>query len=125
MKDLTFPENIVLEPETLPGILRKDLRKLITLALPGVAVGVCVWVAGDGSPLMQLIAMMAMLAWLFVCYVIMVRLDGSLSIYNYISLMLRFLKEQQRFKYNQPKEALYVFAATRPEAADSAGIYER
>lgn len=124
MKDLSFPENITLEKEIAPGILRKDLKKLIGIAIPGTVIGIIVWSFGANQPLIQLVALIAVLLNLFVCYVVMARIDGSMSIYNYLALLIRFHREQQRFYYKQPKEVLYRVGTTRSQETGSAGVHQ-
>lgn len=123
MKELSFPENITLEKEIAPGLLRKDLKKLFALAVPGTVIGVAVWTICKGQPLIQLVAMVATLLYLFLCYAIVVRVDGAMSIYNYLALLVRFHREQQRFYYKQPKEVLYRVESAGSKKIDGSGIH--
>lgn len=126
MKDLLIPEKISLENEIFAGIRKKDVKKLIALALPGAVIGITVWLS-TGDPLVQFIAMIITMGYLFLCYVVVARVEGTPSILNYLELLIRFQREQQRFYYKQGKEKLYYVAepqsASGSPEADSAGIY--
>lgn len=124
MKELSFPENITLEKEIAPGLLRKDLKKLLALAVPGAVIGIAIWALSGHRPLTQLVAMVSTLLYLFLCYAIVVRVDGTTSIYSYLALLVRFYREQQSFSYKQPKEVLYRVESTGSEEADRTGIYQ-
>ena len=126
MKELTIPEKISLEKEVFTGIRRKDVKKLIALTLPGAVIGITVWLS-TGDPLVQFIAMIITMGYLFLCYVVVARVEGTPSILNYLELLLRFHREQQHFYYKQGKEKLYhvsdLQSATRSPEADRSGIY--
>lgn len=124
MKDLTIPEKISLEKEIF-NIRKKDIKKFITLALPGAAIGVTVWLT-TGAPVVQFFAMLATMGYLFLCYVVTARVEGNPSILNYLELLIRFRREQQRFYYKQGKENLFYVSDTSADGypdADGSGIY--
>ena len=95
MKELSIPEKITLEKDVF-GIPKKDVKKFIALALPGAVIGVTVWLAFS-DPLIQFIAMILTIGYLFLCYVVTARVEGNPSILNYLELLIRFRREQQRF----------------------------
>lgn len=124
MKDLTIPEKISLEKEIF-NIRKKDIKKFVALALPGSAIGVTVWLT-TGAPVVQFFAMLATMGYLFLCYVVTARVEGNPSILNYIELLIRFRREQQRFNYKQGKENLYYVedqSANGSPDADGTGVY--
>lgn len=127
MKDLMIPENLSLEKEVVSGIQQRDIKKLIAIAVPGSTIGIIVWLSAS-DPMVQFIAMLATLGYLALCYAVVARIEGTPSILNYIELLIRFQREQQRFYYKQGKEKLYHVAAQSangyPEA-DGTGIYQR
>lgn len=120
---LIIPEKISLEKESAPGIRRKDLKKLIAIAAPGTAIGIIMWTAFTERPLVQLVSMISIIIYLFLCYVIVARIDGSLSILDYLGLLIRFRREQQRFYYKQGKEKLFHVTAEGSPKNISAGIH--
>lgn len=126
MKDLSIPEKISLEKDIIKGIQKKDVKKLIALALPGTVIGITVWLS-TGDPVVQFFAMIATMGYLFLCYVVTARVEGNPSILNYIELLILFHREQQHFYYKQGKEKLYYVAepqsAVGSAEADSTGIY--
>lgn len=124
MKELSIPEKITLEKDVF-GIPKKDVKKFIALALPGAVIGVTVWLAFS-DPLIQFIAMILTMGYLFLCYVVTARVEGNPSILNYLELLIRFRREQQRFKYKQGKENLYYVedqSANGFPDADGTGVY--
>lgn len=124
MKELTIPEKISLEKESF-NIRHRDIKKLIALALPGTAIGITVWLTTD-DPVVQFIAMLATMGYLFLCYVVTARVEGNPSILNYLESLIRFRREQQRFYYKQGKEALYYVADPASDGypdTDGPGIY--
>lgn len=124
MKELSIPEKITMEKEIF-NIRQKDIKKLIALALPGAVIGITVWLTTD-KPLVQFIAMILTMGYLFLCYVVTARVEGNPSILNYIELLIRFQREQQCFYYKQGKENLYYVSDTAADGypdADGAGIY--
>ena len=125
MKDLSIPEKISLEKDIIKGIPKKDVKKLIALALPGVVIGITVWLTAS-EPVVQFFSMLATMGYLFLCYVITARIEGTPSILNYIELLIRYRREQQQFYYKQGEEILYYVsdhAADGYPAADGASIY--
>lgn len=125
MKELSIPEKITLEKEAAPGIRNKDIPKLAAIAIPGVVIGIIVWAASGERPLVQLVDMIAILVYLFLCYLTVARIDGSQSIWGHLALMVRFQREQQRYYYKQGKENLFYVAADRSPEGDSTGIHQR
>lgn len=125
MKDLTIPEKISLE-RSIGSIRYKDIKKLIALAAPGAVIGIAVWASTGDKPLAQFITMLAIMGYLFLCYVIVARIEGTPSILNFIELHIRFQREQQRFYYKQGKEKLYHVTDNSADGspdADGTGIY--
>lgn len=124
MKDLLIPEKITMEKEIF-NVRQKDIKKLIALALPGAVIGITVWLTTD-KPLVQFIALILTMGYLFLCYVVTARVEGNPSILNYIELLIRFQREQQSFYYKQGKENLYYVSDTAADGypdTDGAGIY--
>lgn len=123
MDKLTIPEKISLEKEIGWGIRRKDLPKLITLALPGTIIGIAVWSACLNRPLMRLISLFLTVVYLFLSCILVARIDGNRSVLDQIQLFLRFLRGQHTFYYKKAKEDLYYVDKNRSEEANSSGIY--
>ena len=127
MKDLLIPEKISLESEIITGIRRKDVKKLVALAVPGAAIGIAVWLL-NSNPMVQFISMIVTFGYLFLCYVVVARVEGTPSVLNYLELLIRFHREQQHFYYKQRKETLYyvsdVQSASEPPEADYPGLSE-
>lgn len=122
MKDLSIPEKISLEKELAPGIWRKDLPKLLTMAIPGLIVGIIVWALSSDYPLTQFVIGLAIIIYLSICFVLIARIDGTQSILSFLELKIRFRREQQHFYYKQGKEKLYhVYHVeeNRPQYTDS------
>ena len=125
MKDLTIPEKISLE-KSIGSIRYKDIKKLIAMAVPGTVIGIAVWASTGDKPLVQFITMLSIMGYLFLCYVIVARIEGTPSILNFFELLIRFQREQQRFYYKQGKEKLYDVSdqtANGSPEADGTGIY--
>lgn len=125
MKDLTIPEKLSLETEVF-NIRRRDIKKLAALAVPGAAIGIAIWAGSSDRPMVQVIAMLATMGYLFLCYVLVARIEGTPSILNYIELLIRYRREQQRFYYKQGKENLYDVSDTPADGypdADSPDLY--
>lgn len=124
MKDLMIPEKITMEKEIF-NIRQRDIKKLIALAAPGAVIGITVWLTAE-KPLVQFIALILTMGYLFLCYVVTARVEGNPSILNYIELLIRFRREQQSFYYKQGKENLYYVSDTAPDGyqdTDGSGIY--
>ena len=123
MKDLSIPEKISLDKMVSKNLRQKDLPKLGMLAAPGTIIGIIVWILSTDRPLIQLIAMASIFGYLFLCYILVSRVDGSQSILDYIASLIRFQREQQCLYYKQGKEKIYHVAADRSEEADGTGIH--
>lgn len=123
MDKLSIPEKISLEKEVAAGLRTKDLPKLLALAVPGVAVAVVVWIFSADDPLAQLISIIAAVAWCILCGAMVVRVDGSFSMLNYIELFIRSEKEQKQYYYQHKKEAIYLVEEDGTGPADGAGFY--
>lgn len=124
MKDLLIPEKITMEKEIF-NVRQRDIKKLIALALPGAIIGITVWLTAE-KPMVQFIALILTMGYLFLCYAVTARVEGNPSILHYIELLIRFQREQQCFYYKQGKENLYYVSDTAADGypdADGAGIY--
>ena len=123
MKDLTIPEKITLENEVVPNIWRRDIPKLLAIAVPGAIIGIIVWACTSQKPLIRLVSMLVTCLYLCLSYALVARIDGSRSILSHLELTIRFYREQQRFYYKQGKEQLCYVETDRSKEADGPDIH--
>ena len=106
MKKLLMPEKISLDKYFLPGITKKELRPLLLAAVPGVIVTVILWFALS-QPLAKIVALLGGIGYAALCYMVFARLEGSQSIYTFITRIIRYNKSQHHYFYKHGKEVAH------------------
>lgn len=107
MKKLSIPEHISLGKEYIPGIGGKELRQFVVAAAPGLAAVLIAWLI-LAEPGMKLLSMLFGLVYMGSCYVAFLKVDGTQSMYTFISRIIRFYRKQQNYYYTQGKEEIYL-----------------
>lgn len=105
MKKLSIPEHIPLDKEYLPGMGARELRQFLTAAAPGLVITILIWVIAR-EPGTQLLALMFGIAYIACCFGFLVKVDGSQSMYIFLSRILHFNRTQKHYFYKQGKEAI-------------------
>lgn len=113
MKKLCIPERITLEKQYVPGLGKRELRRLTVTALPGLCLSVCLFLCLP-SPGARLGALLAGFLFCGACYGLFVRVDGTLSIYTYLTRILAFHRAQKRYYYKHEKEEVYHAQENEP-----------
>lgn len=106
MKKLSIPEKLTLRWELVPGIGGRELRRIFASAVPG-ALAAFLYAGSSASPSAPLGAVAGFLIYFAACWGLHARLDGGQSMYDYLTLRLRFQKGQQKYYDERGKEALY------------------
>lgn len=103
MEKLSIPEYISLDHEYIPGIGKKELKRLLLAGLPGLLVTVVAWIALS-DPKKQLITMICGIGYIACCYAVFAKVDKQQSIYTFISRIIRFRRLQKKYYYRQERE---------------------
>lgn len=109
MKKLSIPEHISLSKEYLPGISGTELRQFFAGAAPGLVAIVIIWLTIT-DPGTKLLSMLLGVVYLSCCYVAFIKVDGTQSMYTFISRIIRFYRNQKNYfyKYKQGKEEIHL-----------------
>lgn len=109
MKKLSIPEHISLGKEYIPGIGGKELRQFLIAAAPGLAAIVVAWLI-LADPGTKLLSILLGVVYLSCCYVAFIKVDGTQSMYTFISRIIRFYRNQKNYfyKYKQGKEEIHL-----------------
>lgn len=114
MNKLSIPEKIVLEKEVTSNLRTKDVPKLLGLIIPGILIAAVVWITAAEAPMTQLITLIIAFSYTGLCYALVARIEGALSILDYLGLMVRFYREQQIYYYKEKKEVIYRVCSEEP-----------
>lgn len=106
MRKLTMPENIMLEKIYLPGITKRELFPLLIAVIPGAVIAIALWIVLQ-KPLYQLFVLVGTIIYVALCYMIFARIDGSQSIYTFITRIIRYNKSQHYYFYKHGKEVAH------------------
>lgn len=108
MKKLIFPEKINLEKQVLSGLSKKDFQKMLRYLLPGLAILLFFW-ATTKDPARQILFVFLALGYAGACDAVFIKIDGSISIYEYLSRIHKFYRSQKKYLYKQQEELIYDY----------------
>lgn len=123
MEKLSIPERISLEKEVAPNLRSKDLPKLFGMVIPGIVITVIVWICASDAPLTQLIALIIGFLYMGLCYALVAKIDGSLSVIEHLGRTLRFYRNQQIYYFKHEKEVVYHVQSGQSGTADGTGVH--
>lgn len=109
MRKLFVPARISLEKYYLPGITKKEGIPLLLTTVPGLTVTMILWFSLE-APLAKLGALFGGFCYCGLCYAVLARIDGSLSIATFVARVIRFYRSQKQYYYKHGKEVLYHVA---------------
>lgn len=106
MRKLSMPAKISLEKAYFPGITKRELFPLLISTLPGIIVVIVLWAALT-DPLWKIFSLVGGILYIALCYMVFARLEGSQSIYQFLSRIVRYNRSQHQYYYKHGKEEIH------------------